>query len=260
MNIAHKKSMHYKSNFLTRVIFRIDYNQINRLQTEKKPDISKAIEAKYPFTKGMPTTQFNINLSNTGAGLDQQDTGFVWEHRSDEKSKKVFAIAPTHLTLDYGKSQYDHYPLFREEVKYIYDNFINIYKINDISRIGLRFVNVITLKEGNPLDWGGIINEKLAISSIAGQLEGMKITRTMHQLHALYDDISVLFNYGIFNRDYPNPIARREFILDYDCYITGGIPATDTLNRLDDLNRVAENAFENSIERGLRDIMEVIDE
>lgn len=260
MPIEKKKSMHYKNNFLTKVIFRIDFNQIARIQAEKKPEFSKSIEAKYPSIKGRPTAQISFTLSQSGSGIDQQDTGMVWDHRSEEKSKKVITLAPNSLSIDYGKGQYDHYHPFREEVKYVYDNFIDTYKVEEISRIGLRFINEISLTEGNPLDWNGFINNKLSTSSVAGLLNGMKLIRSMHQLHALYDDISVLFNYGIFNPDFPNPVARKHFILDYDCYLTGGFPSSDILNRLDDLNQVAENMFENSIEIEMRKIMEVVHE
>lgn len=260
MPIEKKKSMHYKKNFLTKVIFRIDFNQIARLQAEKKPEFSERIKEKYPFIQGRPTTQISFTLSQSGSGIDQQDTGMAWDHRSEEKSKKIITLTPNSLSMDYGKDQYDHYPAFREEVKYVCDNLLSTYKVEEILRIGLRFINGITLAEGNPLDWDGFINAKLATSSVAGLLQGMRLIRSMHQLHALYDDISVLFNYGIFNPDFPNPVARKQFILDYDCYIAGGLPSSDILNRLDDLNQVAENMFENSIETELRNIMEVVHE
>lgn len=260
MPIEKKKSMHYKKNYLTKVILRIDFNPITRLQTEKNPEFSKKIEGKYPYVKGRPTTQINFSISPSGSGIEQQDTGMVWEHRNEEKSEKIISLAPNSMSIDCGKYQYDHYPPFREEVKYLFDNFIDTYKIEEVSRIGLRFINDISLTEGNPLEWNGFINEKLSISSTAGLLDGMKLIRSMHQLHALYDDISVLFNYGIYNPDFPNPVARKNFILDYDCYITGGVKSPDVLRRLDDLNKVAENMFETSIQEKLRENMEEIHE
>lgn len=260
MAIEKKKSMHYKKNYLSRVIFRIDFNPIARLQTEKKPELSQKIESKYPYVKGRATTQISFSLSLTGSGIEQQDSSTIWDHRTEENSKKIITLAPNHLVIDYGKDEYDHFPPFRDEIKYVYENFLDIYKIEEVSRVGLRFINEVSMAEGNPLEWKGFINEKLSVSTFAGLIEGMKLVRSMHQLHALYDDISVLFNYGMYNPDFPNPVARKHYVLDYDCYITGGIKSSEVLGRVVDLNSVAENMFESSIDEELRRDMGVIDE
>jgi len=39
----------------------------------------------------------------------------------------------------------------------------------------------------------------------------------MSQLHISLEDHSIIFQFGIFNSEYPNIITQREFILDYDC-------------------------------------------
>jgi uncharacterized protein (TIGR04255 family) len=74
-------------------------------------------------------------------------------------------------------------------------------------------------------------------------------------LIALRDDISVILNYGINNPDYPNPVARRQFILDLDCYVSGVIESGEAEQRIKDVNALAEDVFEHSIEQGLREKM-----
>lgn len=77
----------------------------------------------------------------------------------------------------------------------------------------------------------------------------------MHQLLAVQDDVNLVLNYGLFNTEYPNPIARRNFVLDLDFSISGEIRSGDLLARIADLNQRGENLFESIIENGLREIM-----
>ena len=82
--------------------------------------------------------------------------------------------------------------------------------------------------------------------------------RSVHQLIALKDDISVSLNYGINNPDFPNPVARRQFILDLDCYVSGVVESGEAEQRIRDVNALAEDIFEHSIEDGLRQKMEIV--
>jgi hypothetical protein len=81
------------------------------------------------------------------------------------------------------------------------------------------------------------------------------MARSLHQLIALRGDISVILNYGIKNPEYPNPVARRQFILDLDCYVSGVIESGEAEQQIKDVNALAEYVFEHSIEQGLRDKM-----
>jgi len=98
----------------------------------------------------------------------------------------------------------------------MYNTFNNIYHPSIIKRIGLRFINEIKLK-GNPLDWDGIINNNLYCIINAFPDLSTSLKRAMSQLHISLEDHSIIFQFGIFNSEYPNIITQREFILDYDC-------------------------------------------
>jgi uncharacterized protein (TIGR04255 family) len=84
----------------------------------------------------------------------------------------------------------------------------------------------------------------------------MKLTRSMHQLATIDDDVSLLLNYGILNQEFPNPVARRSFIIDLDFSMAGEIHANELIARISELNGKAEGLFESVIDDGLREIME----
>jgi uncharacterized protein (TIGR04255 family) len=198
-------------------------------------------------------------VSPGSSGVSQQLKGWVWQHREKEGGDKIISLSFDFLAIEYNQSEFKHFPEFNENFKSIYSAFQELYKVKEFPRIGLRYINEIDIPEGNPLDWDSLISESLVSSVKAGYVDGMKLSISMHQLHTIKNDISVLFQYGIFNPDYPNPVARKQFILDYDCYIPSPTADSEVLECVKQLNSVAEEMFEQSIENGLRDRMEVID-
>lgn len=82
----------------------------------------------------------------------------------------------------------------------------------------------------------------------------------MHQLHFMQDEISTVFNYGIFNKNYPNSITNPEFILDYDSFEAGEIASDEVLIQLKNLNKIASELFNDDITDKLKKIMGVTNE
>ena len=61
----------------------------------------------------------------------------------------------------------------------------------------------------------------------------------------------------MFNPDYPAPIQKKSFILDYDAYHRGALNLEDIIPKLDKLNTIIKTIFERSIKDGLRNLMGV---
>jgi len=252
--------MHYKKNFLTKVIFKIDFGTT---ENKTKDDglaskFASGIKETYPDVHSNPLAQFSVKMSPGGSAVEQEIIGKVWEHTNKEKNK-ILILNPNFLLLEYRDGVYSHFPEFKDDMDRIYKEFQATFDIPTFSRIGLRYINEIKFPEGNALDWKGFINDSLVSSTLAGLSHELKLTRSMHQFMAKHgEDISVLFQYGIFNPEFPAPVSRREFILDIDCFISTMIEKGEIIGRLEELNTVAETIFENSIDAGLRKEMEVI--
>jgi len=54
------------------------------------------------------------------------------------------------------------------------------------------------------------------------------------------------------NPDFPEPIARKRFVLDIDSYTGEDLEPNGVLRRLDVLHGYAEDLFQETIEEGLR--------
>jgi uncharacterized protein (TIGR04255 family) len=55
------------------------------------------------------------------------------------------------------------------------------------------------------------------------------------------------FQYGLFNSEYPNPIAKREFALDYDCFLQSEMAFSEVPGYLTKFHDEIEKLFRESV-------------
>jgi uncharacterized protein (TIGR04255 family) len=249
-----RQRVHYQKTFLKQVILRLDYARLGVLQTEQETPFTSDLRIAYPEVISSPAVNFAVMFGVGGLNVGQQATGYMRVHKAKDVNRSV-TLAPDFLALEYGESAYEHFKVLRSDFSLILDRFRDRFGPVQCFRIGLRYVNEINLPQGSALDWDGLIDPSLVTSVKAGLLSGFRLTRSVHQLVAIRDDVSVLLQYGINNPDFPNPVSRRQFVLDQDCYISGLVEFDEVEQRLKDINAVAEQVFEESIEDGLRDLM-----
>lgn len=250
--------MHYQKNYLTNVILRFDFESLKTLResikVDVKPEFSARLAPVYSIVLGQPTATLSVNVGPTGSGVNQQNTGIQWNHRKVENGTRVVVLAPDFLSIEYGKGDYDHFPPFREEAVTALQALQELYKVPKFTRIGLRYVNDINFPDGNALDWEGLLAPELITAVRAGKGPDASVVRSMHQIHTREGERDSVITYGLHNSDFPNTLARRSFILDYDCSQTE-VDSVRTLEVVDGLNKCCEGMFERSIEKNLRDKM-----
>lgn len=245
--------MHYQKNFLSKVIFRIDFNSVaSSLSSSEKPKFTSKIEERFPLSVGRPVSQLSVSLTPDGAGIDQKAVAMQWDHTKVAGGTTLCSLGAEHLSLEYGPGDYTNYNDFIEDVRCVLDAFSNTFDIKCVNRVGLRYINEISIPTGNALDWAGYVRSELISSVIETIPNGCALARSMHQVVAKDDDTFIIMHYGIFNPDYPNQVARREFILDFDCYRESQTATTDLLTVVAGLNKTAESFFEYCIEDELR--------
>ncbi len=251
--------MAYPTNFLKTVVLRLDYASLAALHSEKKPAFTEQIKAAFPFSNGSPLMTFQFAFG-AGASVEQQKKGWQWIHADAEGdvNRRVVALAPEFFSLEsVGIGSYTGFDDFNARFTALYDKFVAAYGVAEYTRIGLRFINEITIPEGDALDWNGLLAADLVAGVKPTFAANLRMTRSMHQVSALKDDISCLVNYGLHNPDFPNPIARRQFVLDLDTSVSGGIPENETKQKIRLLYAVGKDIFEASIGAGLRQRMGV---
>lgn len=249
---------HYQKTFLKQVILRLDYARLVALQVEQPPPFTEDMKPRYPEVTANQIQHFSVMMTPPGMNFGQQSAvGWIRVHKAKDTARSV-TLAPDFLAIEYGGEAYQHFDELAEQASFVLASFRKHFGMVQFTRIGLRYVNEITFPEGGPLEWDGLINPKLVTSVKAGLLKDSRMARSFHQLIALRDDISVLLSYGIFNPEFPNPVARRQFVIDLDCYVSGVVESIEAERRIKDVNTAAEEVFENSIEDGLRKVMGIV--
>ena len=198
----------YPINFITKVIARVDFQPILKLKQEPV-DFQEIIREQFPRFSQKESIDISIKPGEVPVPTKIPTWQFTSKEKTDQISLNYQMIA---LTM----KKYVNFESFFLKVELMYNTFNNIYHPSIIKRIGLRFINEIKLK-GNPLDWDGIINNNLYCIINAFPDLSTSLKRAMSQLHISLEDHSIIFQFGIFNSEYPNIITQREFILDYDC-------------------------------------------
>jgi uncharacterized protein (TIGR04255 family) len=253
-------TVRYQSNFLTQVILRLDFPSIPALLAERQPQLLvERLRERFPALRASQAMQVAFMLgSDSPSGMTQSPGAWTWHHGSTQEFKKAVAISHNFLSLEYAAGMYVDAAEFLDNFQFAYRAVSEFFRIDTISRLGWRYINDIVLSDGDALNWDGIVKKDFITAALAGLPHGMQLTRSMHQLNAAQDDISLVLSYGLFNPEYPNPVARRSFIIDLDFSVAGDIRWADAHERAVGLNRRGEALFESIIDNELRKIMGVI--
>lgn len=143
-------------------------------------------------------------------------------------------------------------------MKLIFETLADLYPIKIINRVGLRYINQIKIESGDPIDWNGLIHPSLFSVQREFISRENGLLRSMHYLELKEEGYNLKFQFGLFNSEYPNPISRKEFVLDYDCSTNEEIDISRIFVKANEFNKKIHEWFEKSIQDGLRDIMGVV--
>ena len=242
-------SLKYKKNFLTDVVFRIDFPSVSLQMEGKDAPYRKAIRKIFPKLESRTLTLFKTTLTK-GQKIDEQSQQplYIFTGKSGLERLELSAAF-----LSISTKKYSSFKDFQRLIKSATEPLTTIYSAKIFRRVGLRYVNQIILSEGHPLEWGKYINASL-LQTITTFLPKDNIARSMNQSVASFDDFRMNFAFGVFNSEFPSVVTRREFILDIDCY-SEDVEPDMLFSRLDLFNTTALKYFEMSILDGLRDIM-----
>jgi len=244
----------YKKNFISAVIFRVDFSPILHLQEKISPDYQESIRDRFPKFEQRDVVEHTVHM----ADIEKKEEKVFYKEWSFYNMDKSIKVTAHYNWLAVEFFRYSTFPNFRETVAWVYEKFESFYKPLVCTRIGLRYINSITLPEGHPLEWSNFLAEPIACG-IEKFPEREDLARAMSQFLLKRDDHAVLVNFGMPNREFPAKISRKEFILDLDCS-TSDCENREPLSSLNAFQIELEKIFELSITDQLRNIMEVIDE
>ena len=248
----------YKKNFITNVIFKVYFPKILNLSEQKPPiKLQKIFNERFPRLEVKKIPHVNTQIMKDSTLDIKGTTKILWIFINREKTIKV-EIEQDSLSIEYLK--YNNFTEFFQTIKSTYKKFIDLYNIKIINRLGLRYINQIKLETGNPLNWDNFINQNLFSISKNFVKENYRnnISRSMHLLEINKEEYKLRFQFGMHNSEYPSPISRKEFILDYDCMSKEEMEIGEVPNKVKMFNAIIYEWFELSIMNDLREEMGVI--
>jgi uncharacterized protein (TIGR04255 family) len=238
----------YNKNYVSNVIFRIDFEPILILKEEEPIKFQDSIRKFFPgYSKKELVEQ--IILSNNEK---RKFITPIYLFSSKNKKEKI-TLTFNHIVVEFQK--YHVYEELKDKIEKTYNFFLKQYDSIAIKRLGLRYINKIQLSKGVPYNWNGYINSHLTTAVDKFTKNKTDICRAISQLEYNYNTFQLKFIFGMSNDEFPNPITRKEFILDYDCF-SHDVEYTEVINKLSDFHNNIQEMFENSIEDKLRKQME----
>lgn len=214
-------------NFLTDVILKFYFKNDIFVSDKIIDDLTKITlnenELKH---EAVQNSSFQINFDTNSQTFSQKSTKI---HFFKNKFGDAIVIEPNSLAINLKK-----YTSYKELIK-IVNKVVPTFKENndELTKLGLRYINQITSREGNTFVWDSYISPELTESAKFVTEDKQYLARNIGQMVFNKSDYTLVFAYGWFNRHFPNPIGEKEFILDYDCY-------SENISNLSEANSLIE--------------------
>lgn len=253
-NVKRRK---YKKDFLDKVIVRIDFDTPLSSIATTGPDksIYTTVKERFPITeeKKVMGKEFLIGPSVT---KERSIETKEWHYYGKNREKHL-TVTPDVMLIEYNK--YEHYETLRADFLSVSNALFTAYPKLQVKRLGLRYIDNIKIPDEKPMEWDKYLKPELnSIFAIADNKN--TISRVFHVLEFNYGEDSLRFQFGMFNPDYPAPIRKKIYTLDYDMYATRILDKSDMEKTLDRFHEKVNRSFEEVITDKLRKIMEPLDE
>jgi len=242
----------YKKNFLTNVIVRVDFPNPIPVHENLPPSLSKTILNFFPISepKKLKGKNFAFDGDNFTIGGDEKTT--EWNYFGKNREKHLVLTSECFFIT---QKEYESFEKLESEFIAITEKCYECFPELQINRLGLRYINEIALLEQtDPLDWDNYLNDDLlALFKVAGNEN--KVARYLNNIILNFENFILNFRYGMHNPDFPTPIRKKIFVLDYDAYVTTLQDTSDIKQNLVIIHDEIVKFFESHIKDDLRTIM-----
>lgn len=239
----------YRKNFIADVIVKIDFDTVTNLQ-EQPTEFENRISADFPVKEPIQQQGIMLEKKEDGPILTKQVAATVWTYKNQSKDL-IVELTQNFLVINCKK--YEDFNTLQQKVNSIFEAFFDIYKIEKINRLGLRYIDRILLKDKDLFVWNKYINESL-IKNLDFIEEKDSLRRVMQAYEIVpEDDTNLSFKSGVFNSWYPNKLLEKEFFIDCDCYTPIQFKTTDINGKLTKFHSICSKYFEKSINQAFRD-------
>jgi uncharacterized protein (TIGR04255 family) len=228
-------------NFLRQVILRLEFlGEIDRSQ-QVLDDIKRAVSDILPDfeTRDIVSVEMTIDQAQKTT-KERRYKSFSLRNNTTNNS---LVLEPSVIIFDLKK--YNNYEELKGLIQRVIRNLGEQTPSIKVSKIGLRYINQIIIDDGDPFDWTKLIKEPL-ICSLNFIKDRSELSRSVGVMELNKSDYYVRFQYGWFNSEFPNPIAKKEFLLDYDCYSKNETDISSIIGQIYILHEEIKNLFDQS--------------
>lgn len=240
-----------RKSSLTKVIFRLDFQKEISFSKEFIDELGSSIKDSYPELKTDERVLFSLTIESSGKTTKEKRDKIY--RLTNKDTGNTIVLEPDSLAVDL--STYSRFSDLQSLVGELIRKVGPQIGEMKLRRIGLRYINEIKMPEGHPLDWTEFINENL-VSNLRFVEKRNDLSRAMTVLEFAGEEFRMRFQYGLFNSEYPNPIAKREFVLDYDCYLQEEFLLSDVSNYVSRFHAEIMKTLRESVSDGLLGMIE----
>ena len=247
------EQIYYKKSYLKQVIARIDFTSpIAQLEKAVPSKIINSIIKYFPIVE--PADVVMQEIAFDGAAVKHSQTASKqWNYFSKDRLQQL-TLAAQNVFVVYNS--YNKYEDIRDQFNAVIDVMGKAFPETKASRFGIRYINQIDIEVDDPTVWKKYIDPRLLASRDFFD-EGDAIARLISISEIKYDDMNVVFQYGMPNPDHPAPIKRPLFILDLDASVSQAHELAEAISYMDLGHAKIQAIFERSITDELRKKMDV---
>ncbi len=247
----------YKKNFLSNVIFKLDFPTLSDYGFEKIKEFQKSIKKEFQILEEKSGVMIEHELKGTEP-IEYKTTKLVKRVFFNKTKTRIVSFESNNIIVEF--KEYTHFKEYFKIINLVINSLFPLYPSIVSTRLGLRYINQINLDEKFPFEWDNLLNKSL-LDSMNFISDKKDMSRYITLIELNKEDYRLRFQYGIANSLYPNPIIKKEFVLDYDCFTFESLEKKEEiLDKVKEFNEVISNMFEKSIEDGLRKVMEVAED
>lgn len=246
-------SRKYETNFLDKVIIRIDFAAPITMSLDLRKKLITQHRKAFPILEeGLEVAaEFEVQEDKSLAPKAAPKSSKVWQLKGGDKQ---LAVSENFAWIQYSK--YESFDVLRDEFLKLVELIHKTEKGIHSKRIGLRYVDKLSFpNEKNATDWSNYLSsDMLCIFDVAE--DRSMISRAFSVLEMNYGNgMNMRLQYGMMNSAYPARIKEKVYIIDHDVYSTDLLEKPQIRDVLQKLRVKAKVSFEKLIKDGLRDKM-----
>jgi uncharacterized protein (TIGR04255 family) len=233
----------YDQNPLVEVVFQARIPRYLPIEAEPPSEFQKLVVSEYPMYEQRNMLQ--IVLTASGQGQAQTPSEIVGRMHAFVSTDKNWSILLSADAIHFSTRDYKRWEDFKARLRKTLEAFLAIYPLPVLTRIGLKYQNVISREklklEGKP--WSELLQPQIAAEFSYGALDESEILARQTQVRLkLEDDYMLLLRHGLVTHKETQKLA---YLIDGDFFTEQqrALKLDDTLATADRLHAHSHQLF-----------------